>query len=106
MFNSFQIITHLPLINLSHPDNTILFFTLIVDISNYNFIPMDNIYDILFTEKVIGNITTFVNGTDEASEEDTDDEEDDYPINYSFKTMGYSKSFIVNIGNIFLFIIV
>lgn len=39
MINVMQIIVHMPLLNVSFPQNTSFFYSLIIDISSFNLIP-------------------------------------------------------------------
>jgi hypothetical protein len=48
MFEHFQILTHLPLMNLYLPPNSYQFFSLLFDISNYNIFPVDTLYQDIF----------------------------------------------------------
>jgi hypothetical protein len=39
MINVIQIIVHMPLLNVNFPENTMYFYSLIIDISSFNLIP-------------------------------------------------------------------
>jgi hypothetical protein len=39
MINVMQIIVHMPLLNVQLPENAMLFYSLIIDISSFNLIP-------------------------------------------------------------------
>jgi hypothetical protein len=39
MINVMQIIAHMPLLNVQFPENTMFFYSLIIDISSFNLIP-------------------------------------------------------------------
>lgn len=40
-----QIIFHMPMLNLITPDNGIFFAKILKDVSNYDIIPIDDLYD-------------------------------------------------------------
>ena len=48
MMNSFQLLTHMPLIQLTLPPNALSFYQLIIDISSFNIIPLDDINNYIF----------------------------------------------------------
>jgi len=39
MINVMQIIAHMPLLNVQFPENTMFFYSLIIDISSFNLLP-------------------------------------------------------------------
>jgi hypothetical protein len=83
MINVMQIIVHMPLLNVNFPENTMFFYSLIIDISSFNLIPeswMAAIKKKLFFFK----------------EEEFDE---------SFTKMGYeSESSIENLGSWFMYL--
>jgi len=83
MINVMQIIVHMPLLNVNFPENTMFFYSLIIDISSFNLIPeswMAAIKKKLFFFK----------------KEEFDE---------SFTKMGYeSESSIENLGSMFMYL--
>ena len=90
MFTNFQIITHIPLINLQYPPNAYTFFGLVFDISNYNLIPLNQIYTIMFP--LPANYTAPPTS-------------DKPVINYNFNQFGYDNSFLDNSNSTPLYIL-
>ena len=45
MINVMQLIVHMPMLNINFPQNAVLFYSFIVDISNFDIIPTDWIKD-------------------------------------------------------------
>lgn len=41
MINVMQLIVHMPMLNVQFPSNAVLFYSFIIDISNFNIIPTD-----------------------------------------------------------------
>ena len=89
MFTNFQIITHIPLMNLQYPANAYTFFSLVFDISNYNLLPLNQIYTIMFP--LPANYTVISS--------------DSAVINYNFNQFGYDKSFLDNSNSTPLYIL-
>lgn len=48
MINVMQLIVNMPLMNVQFPPNAVVFYALVVDISNLDFVPTDWLKDRLF----------------------------------------------------------
>ncbi len=83
MINVMQIIVHMPLLNVNFPENTMFFYSLIIDISSFNLIPES------WMEAIKKKFFFF-------KEEEFDE---------SFTKMGYeSESSIENLGSMFMYL--
>jgi hypothetical protein len=49
MINVMQIIVHMPMLNIAFPQNAILFYSFIIDISSFDIIPTDWIKSKIFS---------------------------------------------------------
>ncbi|CDW73828.1 UNKNOWN [Stylonychia lemnae] len=84
MINSFQLITHLPLMTVNTPANVALFYNFILDVSNFQFFDVEDINSIIFDYNP--------------------DDVDDQAFNPYFDRMGYSSTNLIrNLGLIFYF---
>ena len=49
MINVMQLIVHMPMLNVKFPQNAVVFYNFIIDISNFDIIPMDAIKNKIFS---------------------------------------------------------
>jgi hypothetical protein len=81
MINVMQLIVHMPLLKVAFPENAVLFYSFIIDISNFDIIPTEKILKLLFSFS--------------ASESEE-----------QYKRLGYdSQNIVENLGSMFLFLL-
>jgi hypothetical protein len=49
MINVMQIIVHMPMLNVQFPSNAVMFYSFIIDISNFDIIPTEKIKSLIFS---------------------------------------------------------